>query len=171
MSKEELYYAKDVYSLDMRFFQKFELIILDLDNTLVRYDMKMVPNRLHEFIDNLKSKGIEILLCSNSPYKRVSYFATHLKIDFISSAHKPLKSKTYKYLKSKGFLKKRILVVGDQVLTDLYLGKKLKVNALLVHPLYNKDRFSTRLKRPLDKMLRKSYLQKNLLINIDRKEI
>ena len=51
-------------------------------------------------------------------------------------------------------------IAGDQVMTDVLGGNRMKMFTILTKPLNKKDIFITRVKRPLENMIIKSYLRK-----------
>ena len=51
-------------------------------------------------------------------------------------------------------------IAGDQVMTDVLGGNRMKMFTILTKPLDKKDIFITRVKRPLENMIIKSYLRK-----------
>ena len=50
-----------------------------------------------------------------------------------------------------------IASVGDQIFTDVIGGNRLKMFSILVEPIAKKDILITRIKRPLENLVIKSY--------------
>ena len=63
-----------------------QLLLCDIDNTLVAYDEECPNQDVIDFINKLKMNGIEVALCSNSPSSRgknlVSIFQFQIYIHF-----------------------------------------------------------------------------------------
>ena len=51
-------------------------------------------------------------------------------------------------------------IAGDQVMTDVLGGNRMKMFTILTKPLDKKDIFITRVKRPLENYIIKRYLTK-----------
>ena len=51
-------------------------------------------------------------------------------------------------------------LIGDQVFTDIWCGKRLKVKTILVKPISNKDFITVRIKRVFEKSVVSAYLKK-----------
>ena len=143
---------KSVYDIDfLTIYQdNIRLIFLDIDNTLAPYDEDVPSKEAHELIQNLQTIGFEIILISNNNKKRVSRFSNPLKIPYVHFALKPLKRGFKRGLKysSKLYNPQQVLVIGDQLMTDIVGGNKMGFNTVLVAPLKKKsDIFTTRFNR------------------------
>ncbi len=53
-----------------------------------------------------------------------------------------------------------IAVVGDQIFTDVIGANRCKMFPILVEPINKKDIIITRIKRPIENMIIKKFLQK-----------
>ena len=51
-------------------------------------------------------------------------------------------------------------VVGDQIFTDVLGANRMKMKSILTKPLEERDIFITKVKRPLEDFIIKSYLKK-----------
>ena len=49
---------------------------------------------------------------------------------------------------------------GDQIFTDVLGANRCKIFSILVNPISKKDLWMTRLKRPLEELVIKSYVKK-----------
>ena len=103
--------------------------------------------------------GFEIIIVSNSGKKRVKHFANMLGIKYVNLSTKPLKRGFKKALKiaSTKYKKEEVVVLGDQLLTDVYGAKRMKLSMVLVKAIDNKtERLVTKHNRKNeDKMLKK----------------
>ena len=59
-----------------------------------------------------------------------------------------------------GLKAENIAAIGDQIMTDVVGSNRCKMFSILVKPIKEKDIFITRLKRPLENWIIKSYLKK-----------
>ena len=82
-------YAKNVFSVDLSALKArgIQLILCDIDNTLVAYDDPHPDQFAREFIAKVHESGMKVVLISNNTQKRVSAFADKCNqnnIDFTS---------------------------------------------------------------------------------------
>jgi HAD superfamily (subfamily IIIA) phosphatase, TIGR01668 len=138
-------------------------IITDLDNTLVEWDRPLPTPRLAAWFQEMKKSGISIVIVSNNNEKRVEAFSRPLGIPYISRARKPLKKAYLQALDLLGIPKEQTVVVGDQLLTDIFGGKKLGLSTILVVPVADSDGWQTKLNRRIERMILKSFEKKGLL--------
>lgn len=135
-------------------------LILDVDNTLIDYDKNM-PDGIKEWFENIKKENIKGIILSNSnKEEKVKNVAKILGIEYINFAMKPFKS-GFKRAKEKLELDEaNIAVVGDQIFTDVIGANRCKMFPILVEPINEKDIIITRIKRPIENMIIKKFLQK-----------
>lgn len=138
---------------------KLKGLILDVDNTLIDYDKKLLDG-LEDWIKELKKNNIKLCILSNSNKKeKVESVATKLEIPFIYFAKKPFKTG---FLKAKRLLdleNQEIGVIGDQIFTDIIGANRCKMYSILTKPIDEKDIWVTLLKRPLENYIIKRYLK------------
>lgn len=162
-------YKKNVFEVNyIKYKDKgIKYIIFDLDNTLGLINEKKCSNKVKDFINNL-SNDFKIIIASNNNKGRVSLFSEELNVNIIHNALKPT-SRLYRILKDK-YTKNmnEVLLIGDQLVTDIFVGNRFKIETILVDPLGNKDLKITGLNRFLeDKIMKKikfkrgEYYEKN----------
>lgn len=130
-------YVKSIYELTPELLRKLGVtcLFLDVDNTIRKYSEALPSARTKEYIDNIKSNGVKIVLCSNNLKSRVKPYAEALGCLYVSFALKP---SPYGLLRAKLKSKAKhseILVAGDQVFNDILAGKLFFVKTLLVNPI------------------------------------
>jgi uncharacterized protein len=134
-------------------------IITDLDNTLVEWDRPSATPELTEWFEKMKREGIKVMIVSNNNKKRVQSFAEPLGIPFIFEARKPLTRAFQKALATMQLRKEEVVVIGDQLLTDVFGGNRLGLNTILVVPVAQTDglwtRFNRKMERKILNMMRK----------------
>lgn len=155
-------YLESIKEITIEFLKKYNIkgIILDVDNTLIDYDRKMVAGA-EKWCDDLKEQGIKLCILSNTNKKdKVENVANKLKIPYLFLAKKPAKSGFLKAGKLLGLPNENIAAVGDQIFTDVFGANRIGMFSILVKQVDKKDIFITRIKRPIEKIVIKSYLNK-----------
>ncbi len=135
-------------------------LILDVDNTLIDYYKNLV-NGAEKWCEELKNEGIKCIIVSNSHNKdKISTVAEKLNIDYIMFAKKPFKTGFKKALKELELDAGSVAVVGDQLSTDIWGAKRMKMFSILVKQVDKKDIFVTKVKRPIENAIIRNYLKK-----------
>ena len=134
-------------------------IITDLDNTLVEWDRPDATPKLIEWFASIKAAGIQVTIVSNNNELRVKSFADPLGIPFIFKARKPLGKAFLKALSIMSVKREEVVVIGDQLLTDVFGGNRLKLHTILVIPVAKSDGFVTKFNRIVERRIF-SYLDK-----------
>jgi len=132
-------------------------LILDIDNTLVAWDIKEADERSMKWIEYLKNNGISICLVSNNTEDRVVKFNENLKLYAIHAANKPMKAPFIKALKHLKLRPEETAVVGDQIFTDVLGGNRLNMFTILVTPISQKEFPFIKVKRFFEKYILKQY--------------
>lgn len=146
-------FKESIYEVDfLVLYEKgYRLILIDVDNTLVNYNVKLPTDENITLVKKLQEIGFEVMLISNNNYKRVSEFAKPLgDISFVEKAKKPLKWGYKKVLKlaSKKYMPNEVISVGDQIMTDVMGSNRMGFYSVLVRPIeQNTDVLSTRINR------------------------
>ena len=144
---------KDIYCLSDDFLKNNNIrgIIFDIDNTLVGFTVAKPTKDVVDFINHLKSLDIKVAIASNNNKNRVSVFCEQLDVDFIWRAAKPLPFSLLKIAKNMKLKCKDIMLVGDQVFTDVWGANFLGMTSVIVDIIDTKETFSFKLKRALEK--------------------
>ncbi len=156
-------YLKNVKEITIDFLNKnnIKALILDVDNTLIDFNKKMLDG-VEEWCKNLKKQGIKLFIVSNSNKKtKVEMVAKKLELQYIHFATKPFKRGFRKAAKMLQEKNENIAVVGDQIFTDVIGANRCKMFSILVEPIEKKDLLVTKIKRPLENYVIKKY-QKSL---------
>lgn len=111
------------------------LLLMDLDNTLDRYNAYLPTVPLRNWIDRLRAAGIEPFIYSNSKDGRAKRFADALSIDFIHHARKPRAGRLLKLLKEKNLPPEQAAIIGDQIYTDILCGARAGILTIAVRPI------------------------------------
>lgn len=150
------YYYNSIYDIPLEdLYEKgIRLILTDMDNTLISYNETEPDLKLFEFKKKVESLGFEFILVSNSRKKRVDHFATMFQIAYVKFSLKPLKrgiKKAIRKISKKRYRNEQIILLGDQLMTDVLGAKRCKINACLIEPIdKSSDIKSTRMNRNLE---------------------
>lgn len=139
-------------------------IITDLDNTLVEWDRPEATPMLIAWLKSMKDAGIQVVIVSNNNELRVKSFADPLGIPFIYQARKPMGRAFRKALKLLNAPRERVVVIGDQMLTDIFGGNLNKLHTILVLPVAQSDGFFTRFNRLVERRIMKRLKEKGQIM-------
>ncbi|OXS80475.1 YqeG family HAD IIIA-type phosphatase [Domibacillus enclensis] len=157
--------VKSVLEIDPeRLKQKgIKAIITDLDNTLVAWDRPDATPELLHWFQEIRDAGIKVLIVSNNNQKRVSSFSTPLDLPFIFEARKPMGRAFRKAIKLLGVKKHETVVIGDQLLTDVFGGNRSGIHTILVIPIAATDGFWTQINRKIERQLMAFFERKGMI--------
>lgn len=128
-------------------------IITDLDNTLVPWDVKDATPEVLEWFKKMKENDIQITIISNNNAERVTVFSEPLGTPFVYSARKPLKRAFKKVQKEMNLSRNEIVVIGDQLLTDIFGGNMAGFYTILVVPIVQTDGKITKINRKIERYI------------------
>lgn len=137
-----------------------EGVLLDIDNTLVPYSVKVPDEKVLQWLEILKQAGLKLAVLSNAKAERSSLFAKEAKLPVIEKAAKPLKKGFRQATKALELPQNKLCIIGDQIFTDIWGGNRSKVYSILVTPINKEESTFIRLKRVLEKPILKSYHKK-----------
>ncbi|MEK3807870.1 MULTISPECIES: YqeG family HAD IIIA-type phosphatase [unclassified Metabacillus] len=158
-------YVKNIYEISPQALKDKGVkgIITDLDNTLVEWDRPSATPKLIEWFKDVKEHGIKVTIVSNNVEKRVRSFSDPLQIPFIYKARKPMGKAFRRALKNMELDKKDVVVIGDQLLTDVLGGNRNGFHTILVVPVASTDGFVTRLNRKIERRILAVLKRKGLI--------
>lgn len=159
-------YQKSIYTIDYDKLLKrgIKCILFDLDNTLVPASIDVPNNKIKELFDELKEKGLEVIIFSNSPKKRLKPFKEELDVEVLASAKKPLPGNYIKVIKQHKFTISEVAIVGDQLLTDIRGGNRVGITTILVNPISTNDIVFTRINRFFERIILKRLHNRGLFL-------
>ncbi|MGE4282265.1 MAG: YqeG family HAD IIIA-type phosphatase [Clostridia bacterium] len=154
--------VETIENIDLETLQKNNIkgLVLDIDNTLVAWDIKEADEKAMRWIQYVKSQGIKVCLVSNNTEDRVVKFNENLSLFAIHAANKPSKMPFLKALRYLELKPEEIAVVGDQIFTDVLGGNRLNMFTILVTPISQKEFPFIKMKRFFEKRVLKSYEKK-----------
>lgn len=128
-------------------------IITDLDNTLVEWDRPEATPEIIEWIRLMNEEGLQVTILSNNNELRVKAFCDPIGAPFIFDARKPLRKSFKKALSMMDLKKEEVVMVGDQLMTDVLGGNRFGVHTILVVPVASSDGFFTKFNRMLERRI------------------
>lgn len=128
-------------------------IITDLDNTLIEWNRPDATKEIAEWMKMMQNAGIKVIIASNNREERVKRFAEPLNIPYIYRAKKPLGQAYLAAMKQLQMEPHEVVMVGDQLLTDILGAKRLKIYTFLVRPVAESDGFNTRINRFVERRI------------------
>jgi HAD superfamily phosphatase (TIGR01668 family) len=160
-------HAKNIYDVDIGFYKKLgiKFIFLDLDNTLDSYKTKLPSSNAKKLIETYISNSITPIIISNNKGPRVSKYSKELGIEFLPNSGKPFSRKLKKFMKEKGIDPNEVIMVGDQLATDIKAAKGAGVKSLLVDKIVKEDQLTTKINRFFEKPVRMHYMKKGKFID------
>lgn len=127
--------------------------VIDLDNTLVPWNVKSATNEIVDWLDELKRENIETIIFSNNDEERVSFFCDPINASYVAKARKPLR-RSFKLAKeTMGLKKEEMAVIGDQLLTDVLGGNRAGFYTILVKPIVKTDAPITKFNRKIERFI------------------
>lgn len=148
-------YVKDIFQIKPEKLKAMGIkgIITDLDNTLVEWDRPLATPKLIDWFESMKEAGIHITVVSNNNEQRVKAFCDPLGMPFIPRARKPLQKAFKKALADTNMKKEEMVMIGDQLLTDVFGGNRHGLHTILVVPVAKSDGFFTRFNRMIERRI------------------
>jgi HAD superfamily phosphatase (TIGR01668 family) len=146
-------YVKSIYEIDLTDLKAKGIkgIITDLDNTLIEWDRPEATPELLAWLKHIENEDFKLVVVSNNHEKRVARFAEPLGIPFIHGARKPF-HRAFKLAQEMMTLSEQeVVVIGDQLFTDVLGGNRLGLYTILVVPVAETDGFFTRFNRRLER--------------------
>src|SRR5690606_35185585 len=101
----------------------------------------------------IKEQGIAVTIVSNNQEKRVKDFADPLGIPFIFEARKPMIRAFNRAIREMNLQKDEVVVIGDQLLTDVLGGNRCGLHTILVVPVAQTDGFFTKFNRFVERKI------------------
>lgn len=149
-------YQKDIFTIPYQKLKEmgYQLLIFDLDNTIGSINEKNCNLETINFLNQL-SKDFQVVIASNSHKKRVQSFCRNLKCKYYSLSLKPTLKVLRKIKKDYNIDYQKMVIIGDQVVTDILVGNRKKILTILVDPLLNYDLKITGFNRMVEKILNK----------------
>ena len=149
-------YQKDIFSINYEKLNSlgYKLIIFDLDNTIGSIKEEKCNRKTTDFINDLIN-DFKVVVASNSYKERVKNFCKDLKCDYFYLSLKPTLRSIRKIKKKYRVSYKEMVIIGDQIMTDIFVGNRKGLLTILVDPIKNIDFKITKFNRKLESIINK----------------
>ncbi len=156
-------YRKNIFEIDYQKLKEMGItcLIFDLDNTLGMVDQKKCPVRVKKLLKRLQ-KDFLILINSNNTKSRLAPYLKELGIGGFSFGLKPSTRNLSKIKKQYNLKKKEMVMIGDQIVTDVLSGNRFRIMTILVDPLGEKDLKITGLNRQVEAKIIRHYQKRGV---------
>lgn len=130
-------------------------VLLDLDNTLTPWKSREISPAVAAWVAALGPAGLHACIISNAlTVHRVRPVADALGLSWVTRALKPLPFGFRWGMAMMDTTPATTAVIGDQLFTDIWGGKRLGLFTVLVDPISPREALFTRLlQRPLERAL------------------
>lgn len=165
------YLIKNTFDITVADLKKIGVksVFSDLDNTLVAWNNKDSNQKLREWLSDLKSSGIQVVIISNNTNQRVSRVADDLNVEYQAWSLKPLPRGIKSTIKKYNLQKNQVIMLGDQIMTDVIAANLSGVRSILVKPLVDDDGFQTVINRFFERIILKRLKKQDIVFedNLD----
>ena len=111
------------------------LLLMDFDNTMLPYTINDPSKELLEWMDHMRSSGIQLCIVSNSKKARVPTFSKTYDIPCITHAKKPGTRGISQAIEMLD--EPEAALVGDQIYTDVLAANRAKIPSIIVRSIHN----------------------------------
>ena len=149
-------YYKSIFDVNYNLLKKknIKAIIFDLDNTIMKVDEEIPSKEVIDLFEKL-NKDFKVFIASNNEEERVKKIGKVLNVHAFYKVSKPTK-KIKKLLLHKYEVNMReVAIIGDQIVTDIFMGNRLHMYTVLIDPMANKDLRITYFNRWLERRILK----------------
>ncbi len=132
-------------------------LILDVDNTLIPYEVTTAGDEVVAWLQALTDAGISYAFVTNNGKKRLTTFNRDFGAPAFYSSCKPFLRNMRAALAAMNADPAHTANVGDQIFTDTLAGKRMGIRSYLVAPIKDRRDPFTRFKRLLERPFIKKY--------------
>ncbi|HEM2826586.1 TPA: YqeG family HAD IIIA-type phosphatase [Streptococcus suis] len=124
-----------------------KVVFVDLDNTLIAWNNPDGTPEMRQWLHDLRDAGIPVVVVSNNKYERVKRAVEKFGIEFEAFALKPFTFGINRALKRFHVQPHEVVMIGDQLMTDIRAAKRAGLKSVLVKPLIRTDSINTQINR------------------------
>lgn len=159
-------YQKSIYHINYEKLKEdgIKCLLFDLDNTCVPFKDKEPNKKLVDLFERLKDMEFKVIIFSNATKKRITPFKNGLNVDCSAKSKKPNTNKLMKVIKMFGYDLSEVVIIGDQLFTDILCGNKAGIKTVLVNPMSNDDLIFTKFFRYFERKKFKKFAKKGILV-------
>ncbi|AER20786.1 YqeG family HAD IIIA-type phosphatase [Streptococcus suis] len=146
-----------------------KVVFVDLDNTLIAWNNPDGTPEMRQWLHDLQDAGIPVVVVSNNKYERVKRAVEKFGIEFEAFALKPFTFGINRALKRFDVQPYEVIMIGDQLMTDIRAAKRAGLKSVLVKPLIKTDSINTQINRWRERRTMKKIIAKYGAIDYKRK--
>lgn len=143
-------------------------MFVDLDNTLIAWNNPDGTPEMRQWLHDLQDAGIPVVVVSNNKYERVKRAVEKFGIEFEAFALKPFTFGINRALKRFDVQPYEVIMIGDQLMTDIRAAKRAGLKSVLVKPLIKTDSINTQINRWRERRTMKKIIAKYGAIDYKR---
>lgn len=147
-------YVNSVYDIDYYKLKSegYKGLLFDIDNTLVHHgdDSNSKVDMLFEELNNI---GFKCVMVSDNNEERIRRFLRNIDAQYVAEAGKPGTKCFYKAMKMLKMNKSEVVMIGDQIFTDIRGANRTGIASILVHYIFIPGVTKIGKKRILEKMI------------------
>ncbi|WP_159722691.1 YqeG family HAD IIIA-type phosphatase [Enterococcus sp. CSURQ0835] len=136
-------------------------ILTDLDNTLIAWDNPNGTGELFDWLRVMDQAKIPVVVVSNNKASRVARALEKFELDYVARAMKPFSLGIRLAQEKLNLPNDQIVMVGDQLMTDIKGANAAGVRSILVKPIVPSDAWNTKINRFFEKKVMSQLLKKN----------
>lgn len=159
-------YAKSVFAIDYGavYDHGYRAVLFDIDNTLVAHGAD-ATEPVEELLRRLPELGLTPVLLTNNNEARVRRFLRNVDCLFVCDADKPRRTGYEQALALLQLPRNRVLVVGDQVFTDILGANRCGLDSVLVRFIGADTETHLGKRRTLEQMILRCYFRSRKYCN------
>lgn len=145
-----------IYKIPVKVLQDMcvEGLLLDLDNTIAPWNDCTLTSEVIKWFENAGRQGIKsCIISNNSSPQRVAEIAERLGIQYVSRAAKPRRRAFRMGIAALGLESDKIIVIGDQLFTDVLGANRVGLKTILVYPLHHREFTGTKVLRFMERIV------------------
>ncbi len=130
-----------------------KMFVFDMDNTLAKWKAEKLDDKTFELVNEL-SKKVKVAVLSNGSSPSLNWMRKNLDILAVRSAHKPLTRKLNKLVRKYGFSKNEVVMIGDQLFTDVLVANLAGIYSIKVQPISKEEIRFTKVLRMMERIVK-----------------
>lgn len=122
------------------------VVLLDVDNTLLPWKSEEIPESTLNWVTRAKELGLQLCVLSNTRHPaRLERICAKLEIPYLRDRFKPSRRMYLMALSKFGVQPEQAVMVGDQLLTDIWGANRTGIDAVWVKPIHRREFVGTTL--------------------------
>lgn len=152
------HYLNSVFDIDYSALweQGFRGLIFDIDQTLVNHGEPATPE-VEKLFQKIQNLGFKVIFLSNNSQERITEFTQNMDIPFVHLADKPKTTGFEKAITQLGLERQQIVMIGDQVFTDILGANRVGLTSILVRFIRREHEVKIGKKRRLEQLILLTY--------------